>query len=559
MKNDNLVEEVNKIIFISCGGKNAGDLYCSPHLFYNFNDYKIEYTNDWNLINKSKNNIIIFGGGGIIDTNKNRSEYYKNLEKSNLYFHWSSGSNKLNLKEINWKPSPKEININDDILENFIFVGRRDHLKNYYDKHEYVPCVSCKIKLLQNNYKIKRKIGIIQHMWLKKIKNLNYPTISMNLEKYNINEIIKFIGESEIIITGSFHGAYWSLLMQKKVIINGDWSSKFNTLKYKPTLLSSNIENDIKKCVIPPPEYLKECIELNDKFYHKIKNKIKELTKTPLVTKHRKIEFITGEKIQLFCDHFIGDEKNFIYNPNIYKLKNKLIDIHKIDNFIDNKKNIFCYNTTYYNTDLIFKKLKYMKNPFILIFHNSDHAFKPEHLILFEKLPLLQCIFTQNMNVNHEKVFPLPIGLSNSQWKHGNPKIHEEVYNMQIEKTKEIYFNFNKRTNRKKRNKCYNDIINKGIVWNNNLPYREYLIELKRHKYAICPEGNGIDTHRFWECLYMNTIPICLKNKVTEYYKQYFPIILLDDWNELEISKLSFSHIDHKYLDMEYITKYIHI
>ena len=56
----------------------------------------------------------------------------------------------------------------------------------------------------------------------------------------------------------------------------------------------------------------------------------------------------------------------------------------------------------------------------------------------------------------------------------------------------------------------------------------------------------------------MNTIPICLKNKVTEHYKQYF-FILLDDWNELEISKLSFSHIDHKYLDMEYITKYINI
>jgi len=549
----NFNPNINKIIFISCGGDNAGDLYCSPHLFYNFNDYKVEYTNNWHSIYESKNNIIIFGGGGIIDTNKDRTKYYKTLEKNNCYFHWGSGSNKLNLKEINWEPSPNEIDINDDILENFIFVGRRDHLKNYYDNHEYVPCVSCKIKQLQNNYEIKRKIGIIQHMWLKQVTNLNYPTISMNLSKYDINEIIKFIGGSEIIITGSFHAAYWSLLMQKKVIINGNWSSKFNTLKYKPIILSKNIENDIKKCIIPPPEYLKECIELNDKFYNKIKNKITELTKNPSVIQHRKMEFISGEKIQLFCDHFIGVEDNFRYNPNIYKLKNKIMDIHKIDNFIDNKKKIFCYNTSKFSLDLLIQKLKYMKNPFNLLFHNSDKNFNHEYLILFEKLPLLQYIYTQNINVEHEKVIPLPIGLANSQWPHGNSKIHQEIYDMPIEKSKEIYFNFNKNTNKEKRNKCYHEIIKKGITWNNNMPYKEYLIELKRHKYAICPEGNGIDTHRFWECLYMNTIPICLKNTLTEYYKKYFPIIILNDWKELDINKLLYSTIDHQYLDMEYI------
>lgn len=275
----NFDPNINKIIFISVGGNNAGDTYCSPHLFYDFKNFNIQYTKKWDIVNNSKNNIFIFGGGGIIDTNRDRYNYYKNLNESNIYFHWGSGSNRLNLKQINWKPAKTEIDVRNDILENFVYVGRRDFLNNYYPNHEYVPCVSCKIKNLQNKYKIKRKIGIIQHMFLKQIKNLNYPTISMNLSKYNINEIIKFIGESEIIITGSFHAAYWSLLMQKKVIINGNWSSKFDTLKYKPIILSENIENDIKKCVIPPPEYLKECIDLNDKFYNKINNKIKELTK----------------------------------------------------------------------------------------------------------------------------------------------------------------------------------------------------------------------------------------------------------------------------------------
>lgn len=194
-----------------------------------------------------------------------------------------------------------------------------------------------------------------------------------------------------------------------------------------------------------------------------------------------------------------------------------------------------------------------MENPFKLIFHNSDHAFQEKHLILFDYLPLLQSIHTQNMDCNNEKVFPLPIGFANSQWSHGNSKIYQEIYEKNIEKTKEIYFNFDKGTNKQKRNKCYDEIIKKGINWNRNLRFKDYLIELKRHKYAICPEGNGIDTHRFWECLYMNTIPICLKNKTTEYYKKYFPIILLNNWEELDKNKLNFSIVKQEYLDIIYI------
>lgn len=268
--------------------------------------------------------------------------------------------------------------------------------------------------------------------------------------------------------------------------------------------------------------------------------------------------FITGEKIQALCDHIIGVKENFEFNPNIYKLKKKLMNIHKINKFIDNKKYIFCYNTSRFSLDLLIKKLKYMKNNFILIFHNSDKNFNEKHLILFEQLPLLQYIYTQNMNVKHKKVFPLPIGLANTQWAHGNTKIHKEVYDIDIEKTKEIYFNFNVETNKIKRQECYNSIKKKNILWNKSLPYKKYLIELKKHKYAICPEGNGIDTHRFWECLYMNVIPICKKNILVEYYSKYFPIILLNEWDDLNLADLKYEFKkETNIFDMNYIINYI--
>ena len=259
-----------KILFINCGGTNAGDKYSCPLLFYNFNNYEVHYSNNFDDVNKYKNSIVIFGGGGIIDTNKDRNIYYNSLEKTNKYIHWGSGQNRLNLDQIKWKINSNEIHFENDILSNFILVGRRDYMNNYYNNHEYVPCVSCKLKQFKIKYENKRRIGVIQHAWLQQIKQTEYPSINMDLNKNSIDSIIRFIGESEIIITGSYHAAYWGFLLNKKVIINGNWSSKFDSLKYKPTLLTNNIEKDITNCVDVCKNYLNECIELNDNFYNKI-------------------------------------------------------------------------------------------------------------------------------------------------------------------------------------------------------------------------------------------------------------------------------------------------
>ena len=77
-----------------------------------------------------------------------------------------------------------------------------------------------------------------------------------------------------------------------------------------------------------------------------------------------------------------------------------------------------------------------------------------------------------------------------------------------------------------------------------NRDYQSYLYLLSSYKFAICPEGNGLDTHRFWECLYLKTIPICLKNPITKYYSKLFPIYLLDDWNDLDLNKLNHFYND---------------
>lgn len=271
-------ENRKTIYFINCGGPNAGDLYSSPKLYYEFTGFETKQIT-FEQVHNIKNSIVIFGGGGILDTSIMRNKYYKNLDSTNIYFQWGSGSNSLNVSEVTWKIGKGEVSFEKDTLENFLLVGRRDYGQKYLPNHIYVPCSSCKLEPLRKTYNIVRRIGIVQHMWLQQIKGLDFPKIDMKLNRKNsIEDIVKFIGESEVIITGSFHGAYFGLLLRKKVIINGSWSSKFDTLKYKPVKLTDNLEDDISKCIVPPEGYLEECIRLNNDFYTRVMLEIKSHT-----------------------------------------------------------------------------------------------------------------------------------------------------------------------------------------------------------------------------------------------------------------------------------------
>jgi len=133
-----------------------------------------------------------------------------------------------------------------------------------------------------------------------------------------------------------------------------------------------------------------------------------------------------------------------------------------------------------------------------------------------------------------------------------------------IKKDKLIYFFFSIDTAKNIRTECFNKVLKKGIPFLNNTDYDTYINALSQYKFAISPEGNGIDCHRFWEALYMKTIPICLPNTIVNYYAKYFPVVILNDWDELDISKLediynnaNWSNYDK--LDMKYIKNLIKI
>lgn len=63
----------------------------------------------------------------------------------------------------------------------------------------------------------------------------------------------------------------------------------------------------------------------------------------------------------------------------------------------------------------------------------------------------------------------------------------------------------------------------------------KYLQEMRDSGLVVCPRGNGLDTHRFYEALYVGAIPIVLLTSYSARLARYFdlPFIGLPRWESL--------------------------
>lgn len=232
------------------------------------------------------------------------------------------------------------------------------------------------------------------------------------------------------------------------------------------------------------------------------------------------MNIITGEKIQNLCNIYVGTQCDFDYNPYIAKQKGKhfYLFFFPSEIEIDNPYYIFCYSHHIPNLSV---RIKQFKNNFVLVSHNSDGIINetPEVLNILNE-PKLDRWYAQNVCFYHSKLKFLPIGIANFQWNHGNLNIfrNASLY-LRSNKIKNVYFNFNIGTNSDKRLPCYESLKDK-LEWLGNVTPQENIERLSQYKFCVCPEGNGPDTHRLWEALYLGVIPIVVQSSFTETLKK---------------------------------------
>ena len=247
-------------------------------------------------------------------------------------------------------------------------------------------------------------------------------------------------------------------------------------------------------------------------------------------------EIISGEKIQQLCNCYIGNRDELSFNPKIREEsedKKKYLEEWTED--WDNPKRLFCYSNQLKSFQ---KKMHLLKNPFVLICHNSDGEVGEEEREIV-KNPLLIHMWTQNLLIEDSKINALPIGMGNSMWTHGNLSLLKRIMDMDIKKTNSIYFQFSTHTH-PDRHRVYDICRNKLNLYEEpSRPYEDYLKKLASYQYCICPRGNGIDTHRLWECIYLNVIPICEDSIFIRNWKRRYPqIVVVKNFEDINIEKI---------------------
>lgn len=192
----------------------------------------------------------------------------------------------------------------------------------------------------------------------------------------------------------------------------------------------------------------------------------------------------------------------------------------------------------------LYRSQESLPNLRILVSGHSDRNF-------YEKIDIPDSVrvwFSQNNAITGDlRIRTLPIGIENlSLGRSGQRKYFRTVNETRIQ-DRVLVPPFSP-TNRirkmtviecRKLSDCFD-------VYSQMIYEKEYFSLIKRYKFVLCLEGNGFDTHRIWETLYLGGFPVVLKSAwSTKLAELNLPILFINSVHEVDSALLSEFHREH--------------
>lgn len=154
--------------------------------------------------------------------------------------------------------------------------------------------------------------------------------------------------------------------------------------------------------------------------------------------------------------------------------------------------------------------------------------------------------FATNVTSPHPRVTAMPLGLGSP--RSGATLREEEISVVRaagIPRNRWLYVNFRPDTHPAIRQPAYDYFRNhRGAGdWITFHPPSErgsngaFLDALVRHRFVVCPPGNGVDTHRMWESLLAGAVPVVLRSQAMEPFSK-LPLLFVDDFREVTLEFL---------------------
>ena len=192
----------------------------------------------------------------------------------------------------------------------------------------------------------------------------------------------------------------------------------------------------------------------------------------------------------------------------------------------------------------------------------SDYSVGPENSSRFDGL--YKKWFAINVRRTDPRIVPVPLGVdthSDLAVENENDKIIYDVSRAEVNPVDTLaYMNFNVYTYPQER--AILDLYFSELPWvksdvGKRIPYQTYCENVRSHKFTFCPRGNGPDTHRFWESIYLGSIPIVLDYPEMETFFTKLPVVKVKSWfavtdELLEIEYERISETDYDFSIMRF-------
>lgn len=215
---------MNPVYFVNIKDhENTGDVASTPyHYFGNAEDIWADIRTPIEEVipPDGRQHTVVIGGGGLLHPGLGDCVLAYCQHPRCRTIIWGIGSNYhyplIPLPEKNW-------------VNGAVAVGLRDVATRF----AYVPCVSCMYPAFTDLRKLApvHKVVVYEH-YDHPIPLTGVPHLSNGAP--SLLAVLVFLSRGEIILTNSFHGAYWGRLLGRKVLVYEPFSTRFYAPFEKP-------------------------------------------------------------------------------------------------------------------------------------------------------------------------------------------------------------------------------------------------------------------------------------------------------------------------------------
>ena len=273
------------------------------------------------------------------------------------------------------------------------------------------------------------------------------------------------------------------------------------------------------------------------------------------------MDLIEGVALSKLCDYSFGDQSgqwgniytSFMKDANLLNTEfvSKLFEVSKerdwMTLFVDNirlyKRDIKevkpedkAYVDSLMETSDVLQLCNHFEGMKFIIFTNLEDT--PIDEYIFDSIPEnVLCISAVNAIAHGGKVVPAPYGVQR-RMNPSDDRIERLGSAMRagVEPSmfKLLYVNHNDNSHEDRVG--LKDMF-RDREWANvdeqRVDYYNFLLNLAKHKFILCPRGNAIDCHRNWEVLYMKRVPVMKTDPyLIELFKEW-PVLWVNGYEDI--------------------------